>query len=129
MMESERLTAENADYEAFIERVAGMSYLEYVQKCINKEKVEMPCVILKYMLKMHERLAELEDKIENGTLKEEKTCKNVSEMHPVDGFTCSECGISLVDYVRQITDEDYETTYHEYEIKYCPNCGAKVVEE
>jgi hypothetical protein len=79
--------------------------------------------------KAYDRLAELEDKIEQGTLKEEKTCKNVSEMHPVDGFTCSECGISLVDYVRQITDEDYETTYHEYEIKYCPNCGAKVVEE
>jgi hypothetical protein len=67
-MEYERLTAKNADYEAFIERVAGMSYLEYVQKCINKEKVEMPCVILKYMLKMHERLADLEDKIEQGTL-------------------------------------------------------------
>lgn len=75
------------------------------------------------------RLAELEDKIQQGTLTEQKTCKNISEMHPVDGFTCSECGITLVDYVRQITDEDYETTYHEYEIKYCPNCGAKVVEE
>jgi hypothetical protein len=76
-MEYERLTAKNADYEAFIERVAGMSYLEYVQKCINKEKVEMPCVILKYMLKMHERLADLEDKIENGTLIE-LPCKDLA---------------------------------------------------
>lgn len=77
-----------------------------------------------------DRLAELEDKIEQGTIKEEKTCKNVSEMHPVDGFTCSECGISLVDYVEErVDEEEYDTTYHEYEIKYCPNCGAKVVEE
>lgn len=77
-----------------------------------------------------DRLAELEDKIEQGTIKEEKTCKNVSEMHPVDGFTCSECGISLVDYVEErVDEEEYDTTYYEYEIKYCPNCGAKVVEE
>ena len=60
---------------------------------------------------------------------EEKTCKNIAEMHPVDGFTCSECGITIVDYVEERFDEEeYDTTYHEYEIKYCPNCGAKVVE-
>ena len=61
---------------------------------------------------------------------EEKTCKNISEMHPVDGFTCSECGITIVDYVEERFDEEeYDTTYHEYAFKYCPNCGAKVVEE
>lgn len=77
-----------------------------------------------------QRLRELQGKIEQGTLKEEKTCKNISEMHPVDGFACSECGISLVDYVEErVDEEEYDTTYHEYEIKYCPNCGAKVVEE
>lgn len=58
----------------------------------------------------------------------EKTCKNISEMHPVDGFTCSECGTTIVDYVEERVDEEYNTTYHEYVFKYCPNCGAKVVE-
>ena len=95
----------------------GMKQVGYTEKlipCFNKQAMIL------------NRLAELEDKIEQGTLKEERTCKNVSEMHPTDGFTCSECGITLVDYVREITNEYYETTYHEYEIKYCPNCGAKV---
>lgn len=59
----------------------------------------------------------------------EKTCKNISEMHPVDGFTCSECSITIVDYVEErVDEEEYDTTYHEYVFKYCPNCGAKVVE-
>lgn len=72
------------------------------------------------------RLAELEDKIEQGTLKEEKTCKNISEMHPSDGFTCSECGITIIDFREEIVDEDYLASWYEYEFKYCPNCGAKV---
>ena len=70
----------------------------------------------------------IKDKIEQGTLIEQKTCENVSEMHPTDGFTCSECGITIVDYVEERVDDEYHATYHEYEIKYCPNCGAKVVE-
>lgn len=78
----------------------------------------------------NETIAELEDKIEKGTLKEVKTCKNISEMHPVDGFTCSECGISLEDYCeKEVDEENGDITYREYVIKYCPNCGAKVVEE
>ena len=82
------------------------------------------------IIEQHNRLAELEDKIEQGTLKEEKTCKNISEMHPVDGFTCSECGISLEDYCeKEVDEESDDITYREYAIKYCPNCGAKVVEE
>lgn len=77
-----------------------------------------------------ERLAELEDEIEQGKLKEVKTCENVSEMHPVDGFTCSECGISLEDYVeKEVDEENGDITYSEYILRYCPNCGAKVVEK
>lgn len=76
-----------------------------------------------------ERLALLEDKIEQGTLKEEKTCKNIAEMHPVDGFTCSECGISIEDYCeKEVDEENGDITYREYMLRYCPNCGAKVVE-
>ena len=68
-------------------------------------------------------------KFTDRAMKEEKTCKNISEMNAVDGFVCSECGISLVDYVEERVDEEYDVTYHEYNFKYCPNCGAKVVEE
>ncbi len=52
---------------------------------------------------------------------------NITIQHPVDEFVCSECKIHLKDYVRV---EDYEDsgdiTHHEYEIKYCPECGAKM---
>lgn len=44
-----------------------------------------------------------------------------------DQFICSECGIELQDWARIERDEDTgEVTHHEYEFKYCPNCGAKV---
>lgn len=59
---------------------------------------------------------------------EDNTCKNISELHGVDGFKCSKCGISIVDYVEEKVDENYDVSYKEYEFKYCPNCGAKVVE-
>lgn len=59
----------------------------------------------------------------------EKVCKNIAEMHPTDGFTCSECGITIIDFREERVDEDdYTATWYEYEMKYCPNCGAKVVE-
>ena len=78
---------------------------------------------------IYNRLAELEDKIEQGTLREQKTCKNISEMHPADGFTCSECGITVIDFREErVDEEDCTASWYEYEMKYCPNCGAKVVE-
>ena len=102
------------------------------QDCYNRgyeQGRKNPCdEIVAHIEELQNQVKEYKDKIEQRTLKEEKTCQNISEMHPVDEFTCSKCGITLVDYVRQIVDEDYETTYHEYEIKYCPNCGAKVVQ-
>ena len=55
--------------------------------------------------------------------KEENTCQNITEKDLVDDFVCSKCGIHLYDWVR-VCDEDW----YEYEFKYCPNCGAKVVE-
>ncbi len=79
---------------------------------------------------IYNRLSDIEDKIEQGTLIEQKTCKNISEMHPVDGFTCSECGISIEDYCeKEVDEENGDITYREYMLRYCPNCGAKVVNE
>lgn len=47
-----------------------------------------------------------------------------------DQFVCSECGIELQDWVRVERDEnDGDVTYHEYEFRFCPNCGRKVIEE
>lgn len=78
---------------------------------------------------MQDRLAELEDKIESGTLKETTICKNITKCHPVDEFICSECGLILQDYCKKRLDEDGDENLYEFEIKYCPTCGAKVVEE
>lgn len=30
---------------------------------------------------------------------------------------------------KRVDMDDGEVTYHEFEFRYCPNCGAKVVEE
>ena len=59
-----------------------------------------------------------------------KTCKNESDNNPVDEFICSECGFMTEDFSEKRVDmDDGEVTYHEFEFRYCPNCGAKVVEE
>lgn len=47
------------------------------------------------------------------------TCRNLSPK-PADVLLCSECG-EHVDIV-------YMETCDEYHAKYCPNCGAEVVE-
>ena len=60
----------------------------------------------------------------------DKYCENISELHPVDEFMCSKCGLHLEGWTRVEYDEDTEdTTYHEYELKYCPGCGRQIVEE
>lgn len=47
-----------------------------------------------------------------------------------DSFICENCGIRLEDCTRIIFDEDAEdTTFHEYEFKFCPECGRRIVEE
>jgi DNA-directed RNA polymerase subunit RPC12/RpoP len=61
----------------------------------------------------------------------EKICmlgKNVgTDYDEVDQFVCSECGIELQGWYRVERDEDDgNETYHEYRIRRCPNCGAKV---
>lgn len=61
--------------------------------------------------------------------RKEKTCKNITKQHPVDEFICSECGLILQDYCKKRLEEDGDEYFFEFEIKYCPNCGAKVVDE
>ena len=54
--------------------------------------------------------------------------ENITEENEVDQFVCSECGIIIESFVRkEIDEDDGEETYHEYVMRYCPNCGAKMV--
>lgn len=55
--------------------------------------------------------------------------RNVSSLHPVDGFECSICGFAMEDYVEIVTVDDDnppDKYYKEFEPRYCPNCGAKM---
>lgn len=53
--------------------------------------------------------------------------ENISDLHPVDEFVCSVCGIVLEGWSRVVTDEDDgEQYFYEYEFKFCPNCGANM---
>lgn len=52
---------------------------------------------------------------------------NITDENPVDQFVCSDCGIILEGYVRKTIDEDDGAEiYHEYEPRFCPDCGAKL---
>lgn len=75
----------------------------------NTEGFDMHCVI------------ELADLIEP----EERTC-TFSVYQPGDGYfpTCSSCGYEAV----REECEDYVGVVY-YEKRFCPNCGAKVVEQ
>lgn len=49
-----------------------------------------------------------------------------------DEFICKKCGIYLKDYIKVVMDEDndgyIDEQHYDYEPKYCPECGAKIVE-
>ena len=57
-----------------------------------------------------------------------KKCHNENHDYAeCDQFVCSNCGIELQDWHRVERDEDDgDVTYHQYEFKYCPNCGARI---
>lgn len=58
-------------------------------------------------------------------------CHNVNpDYAECDQFVCSNCGIELQDWHRVERDEDDgDVTYHQYEFKYCPNCGSFIMKE
>ena len=62
---------------------------------------------------------------------ENRVAFNISKMHPSDEFICSNCGLITRDNCRYEIDEDADgdETCYEFEIKYCPRCGRKIVEE
>ena len=57
----------------------------------------------------------------------EKKCHNENrDYDSCDQFVCSNCGIELQDWHAVERSEDGDITFHEYEFKYCPNCGAEM---
>lgn len=48
------------------------------------------------------------------------TCRNLA-VKPADEFLCSECG--------EHVDIAYVNNCNDYHAKYCPNCGAEVVDD
>lgn len=49
---------------------------------------------------------------------------NEGELAYCDDFLCSKCRIHLTDWFRMDAKEDDR---YEYEFKFCPECGAKIV--
>lgn len=68
------------------------------------------------------------DHLYNAGYRKQRECENLTENHPVDEFICSECGLITRDNSRWEIDEDADgdETQHEFEIRFCPRCGAKV---
>lgn len=53
--------------------------------------------------------------------------RNISEIHPVDEFVCSECGFICEGWTEVVYDEDTgDVTNYEFEFRYCPKCGCKL---
>lgn len=69
----------------------------------------------------------------DGTEDEEvddKVCKNLTENNPVDEFICSKCGFEIDEFSRREDDPEYgDKAYYEFEFKFCPRCGARVLVE
>lgn len=64
---------------------------------------------------------------------DDNTCTHIGDIAQCDQFICSKCGIHLEDW-RMLVEEEYDYGYtemanYEYEFKFCPNCGRKIVEE
>lgn len=59
----------------------------------------------------------------------EQSTVNISPNNPVDGFLCEKCGFEAEDWSAIERDEEYQDmNYYEFEFKYCPRCGKKVID-
>ena len=58
---------------------------------------------------------------------ESNLARNVTEEFPCDAFVCSNCGIRLKGWYRELgyaPKDQYGVT--DFDFKYCPNCGRKL---
>lgn len=57
------------------------------------------------------------------------TCVNLAKVASCDEWECSNCGIILEGWTRKEIDVDNcDETFYEYDFKFCPECGNKIVE-
>ena len=77
----------------------------------------------------HGQLAEwLKDYKEMKLCDTEAVTRNLSAVS--DRFFCEKCRIYLENWMKCLYYEDTEDTkYQEYEFKFCPECGRRVMEE
>ena len=61
-------------------------------------------------------------------LTKETTTNEADEAH-CDVFICQNCGIYLKDWAKIVLDEDGTEYHYEYTFKFCPECGARVLED
>ena len=55
-------------------------------------------------------------------------CRNISDCNPVNEFICSECGLIMRELRGYEIDEDTnDESCYEFEFRYCPRCGRKVI--
>lgn len=59
----------------------------------------------------------------NDDVRKANHAENLADVS--DRFICSRCGIRIEDSARVEIDEDsQDISFHEYEFKFCPECGA-----
>ena len=58
-----------------------------------------------------------------------KHTENMSTVAFCDRFICKNCDIHLDNWVKVVIDpDDGDELHYEYEFKFCPECGARIVE-
>jgi uncharacterized protein with PIN domain len=111
----------------FMERLTDKDTAEELEKNMNglAEKGVEPSVNDRRYIK----LARFENDVENSV--ETVETVNTAKKPHTFRFICDNCGVCLEDWKRPIIEEaedgTVEQSYLEYEFKYCPQCGAKII--
>lgn len=132
--------ADNAGLSLFdaIEKAyyMGVSDREFCEDAVNRQAVceflenhakTYDDVRVRIGLKAGSSLVANPDNVPSVTPAPKKCHNENKDYDDCDQFVCSNCGIELQDWHQVERDEDYgNVSYHEYEFRFCPNCGAKI---
>ena len=122
-------------HEIYIEPYAyDRGFNAAIDEIIEVIKEESEKVIAKKQHKKAEKLNNKTANTDKEKVENDNTCTHIGDIAQCDQFICSECGIHLEDW-RMLVEVGYDDGYtdemvnYEYEFKFCPNCGRKIVEE
>lgn len=108
-----------------------MTEKEYIDK--DKLLNDIECIDISCCTDIDDIFTEVERTIDEqptADVQEIRYGKNITKIHPVDEFVCSECGYMNEDCTQKKYNEDGDYYYIcEYEYKFCPECGAKMDKE